>query len=174
LDFNADDDAFYAMLYREDALGVVIKGAIFVENQLIRFIEENVVDAKYADSAARSFQGRSDLAVALGLAQRFRAPLKVLGEIRNGFAHKLDASIEAEPVNRFLNSFTPEDRERFLGSYRNTMNRQAWEGVLTFAQSEPIQQFRVLVIALRAALIIARKQSAIQRGDLSPDDAAPR
>jgi hypothetical protein len=60
------------------------------------------------------YEQRVRLLCALGLDNRWFAPLKVLGDIRNAFGHRLNTRLSDELVNSMYKAFSDADRDGFM------------------------------------------------------------
>jgi hypothetical protein len=164
-DLNADQAQFLAELIKDDALGVVIRSAIYIEFQLNKLIEESVESAEPIKRMNLMFFQQIDLAVALGLDERFVPPLRSLATIRNHFAHRPDAALGSNEVNGIYKTLSPVDKEAVQAAYRNTRKRlpssptfQDWRDL------DALDKFRLIAMSLRAALVVGRRQVASVQG----------
>jgi len=107
-DEERDEEGFYAALFREDALGAVIRAQIYVEHELIEYVKSRVSSPEAFQRADFQFNRLIRLCVALGLPDRFVRPLNALAKIRNEFAHRLGTKLDDKRVNEFVGSFSPE------------------------------------------------------------------
>jgi hypothetical protein len=158
-DYTPDSEAaFYqAMSNEADALGTVIRGFIYLENQIIRFIEESVRQRDGLEGFQLGYAGRIHLAIALGLHPRFKAPLKVLGKIRNKFAHELTAELSAADADSLFGALNEVDRQIVQEVFRRlSANPQFHQRPPDFQKLDPLDRFRLILVSLRAAIISAR------------------
>jgi hypothetical protein len=85
---------------------IAIIGATFLDTQLehmlINFLLDDEVEANkllQPDRPLGTFSSRTTMAYCLGLIGRvIRDDLRLVGKIRNRFAHRLDADFESEPI----------------------------------------------------------------------------
>ena len=155
-----DAKAFNEAIVNEDALGAVIKAAIFIENQLIALLEENLPQPAALKDLQLDYFGRVGLAVAAGLDERFSRPLRALGTIRNKFAHRLDAQLSDQVVDHFYDTFSPEDKQVIQQSYGNTRRKMPSAHEARLKSKPAKDRFAIYVATLRAALLVARQQGA--------------
>jgi hypothetical protein len=101
-------DAFNKALLGEDDLGMVVRAQIHIENQLIEFIRATLSPASALDALDLDYAGRVKLALALGLPPTFKPALTFVGNLRNKFAHRLDAEISAQEALNFENALGSE------------------------------------------------------------------
>lgn len=153
-----DESALYAAMAKDDALEVTIKGAIFIEHQLIGFVEERVVSTKALNRMNLSFEDRVNLAVALGLRETLQPPLKAMASIRNKFAHRLDASVSKSDMDAFRNTFTPEDKAKLELVYQRTRKKTNSKKPAKFSSLTELEQFTHYVVSLRGILVVERIQ----------------
>ena len=97
------DEAFFSALAGEDDLGVVIRAQIHIESGLNEYISEKISDLKTLRQLR--FNQRIELACDLGLNSELKSPLKKLGEMRNNFAHKIDANLSENDVDALNATF---------------------------------------------------------------------
>ncbi len=88
-------------LANEDDLGIIIRAQILVEIDLKAFIEAKVPapnELKFDRSGAdRILQ----LALAVGLENEFKGPLRALNRLRNDFAHERGKALTSENAEEF-------------------------------------------------------------------------
>lgn len=92
-----------------DERAVAIVGAAFLdsllENILINFLVDDEKETKKLigfDGPMGTFSNRVAATYCLGfIAKAVRDDLRTVGKIRNRFAHKLDASFDAEPIRQW-------------------------------------------------------------------------
>ncbi len=106
-------------LAHDDVLNTVIKSAIFIEAELNAFFDAKLPNPRALDKLHLDFSQKCGLAAALGLSKWLLSPLSSLGNVRNKFAHRLDAELGKSEVDSFFNTFDPTDkREINESSYR--------------------------------------------------------
>src|ERR1700704_5206504 len=119
------DEKFHAALQGEDELGVVVRAHIHIESRLMNLMELWFVAPEYLSKLALEYEQRVMLAVACRLNPAFASPLKVLGRIRNRFAHKLDSSLDTQQVRNLYEAFSPKNKEVIQQAFRNTEDEVA-------------------------------------------------
>ena len=119
------DEAFCLTLSGEDDLGVVIRAQIHVESSLNDFIIKKISDLKTLRQLR--FNQRIDLACELGLNSELKYPLKMLGDLRNDFAHKLDTTLSNEKVDSFHKAFDEKTKGFFQTAYEATQSEMLKE-----------------------------------------------
>ena len=158
----ADQDRFYADMNGNDALTVVVRAAIYIESHIIHLIEANL-DAVSVNKMDLTYLQRVYLAAAIGMHPRLVKPLKALGEIRNKFAHRLDASLSENEAENFYSAFDATDKQIIQAVYQRTRKASAKKRPSQFKSLPALERFTLCITALRAALISARAQSALTR-----------
>lgn len=160
-EFSEDlDRDFYGVIVREDALGVIVRGLIHVEHELIGLIESNMHDPAALDKVGLDYHGRIHLAVALGMTPRLIPPLTALGSLRNNLAHRLAAEVGQSEANNLYQAFASDDKEIIQRTHERI--RKGAKGRLhpkKFSSMEPLDRIRIIIISLRAAVRAGRIQS---------------
>lgn len=113
------DSQFISDLLREDDVGLVLRGHLHVEHQLIELISALLPFAKRCDWAKVSYRAKVQVAYGCGLPMDLKDLLDRLGTIRNEFAHSLTASITKQAVLDLYNSLSPRIRDVLKGSYQS-------------------------------------------------------
>ena len=142
-------------LQSEDELGAVIRAHLYIESYLIQLIEKLIPDQEHLDNMRLNYSQRIDLALALGLIPRFGPPLRILGKIRNDFAHRLDAKLSKKHVTDLYGALDQEDREIILQSFKEAKKKLPEAYPQTFKSLETKDKFIFIVITLRAILLAA-------------------
>ena len=91
-------DEFAEDLGAEDDLGAVIRAHIRIENLLYELLERMSPNPVALKSLNLNYDREVRLAVLLGMDSSLAPPLKLLGKLRNKFAHRIDAAITSEFV----------------------------------------------------------------------------
>ncbi len=153
------DQAFLKVLLGEDELGVIIRAHIHVEASLNVFIETLIPFPERLPNLR--YQQRIELACGLGLKKEHAPTLKMLGQIRNAFAHKLNTTLTAESVAKLRNTLSTTGQEVAELAYQKTKGQFLVEGLLDL---EPKDQFILIAVSLKAMLIVAihNAQSRVQ------------
>ncbi len=157
---SADQDRFYADMSGEDALTVVVRAAIYIESHILRLIEANL-DPVHINKMDLTYLQRVYLAAAIGMEPRLVKPLKALGEIRNKFAHRLDASLSENEAANFYSAFDSVDKQVIQSVYHRTRKVTAKKRPALLKSLPPLERFTLCAAALRSALISARAQSSL-------------
>lgn len=152
---NETEDKLIAALQGEDELGVVIRAHIHIESHLVELVELFFQYPEYLRKMELEFHQKVDLALACGLKTQFAPPLKALGNLRNDFAHKLSSSLGKQEVNNLYQSFFGADKEIIQAAYLRTEKQASQPTKKKFKDLEPRDQFILMVVTLRAALLAA-------------------
>ena len=93
--------AFIAHIYKEEILGVLIRGHLYIEEKLTALIERNLRRPKKLKLEKKSFSLKIELAVALASeAEVLQEALVVLNRLRNRLSHNLRAKITRDDCVR--------------------------------------------------------------------------
>lgn len=110
---------FIADLLREDDVGLVLRGHLHVEHQLIELISTLLPFAERCDWSKVSYRAKVQVAFGCGLPADLKELLERLGAIRNNFAHSLAASISKQEVLDLYNSLSSRIRDVLRSSYQS-------------------------------------------------------
>lgn len=163
---DLDDETIADHLSAEDELGVVIRAAVYVEHQLDALIEALTVNAAAVKRLQLDYSRKGDLAIAVGLTPRLRAPLSALGNIRNDFAHELTTSLTLDRVKSFYSSFDGIDKQIINDTYARVRMHRGDRWPKTLSKANALDQFQVLAISLRQAVKAARIEVLKSQGAL--------
>lgn len=155
---EVDQKDFFAAMAHDDPLTVVIRATIFLENQLIGFIEDNVASPAQLKKLRLDYDGRIYLAAVLGLRPSLVTPLSALGNIRNKFAHRLNAKFTEADADNFYKNFSSEDKlfiEKVYQQTRKKLNSDKPEKIKSLS---PLDRLALYAVTLRGALVVARTQ----------------
>lgn len=90
---NKYDKILFSELVQEDNIGLVLRGHLHVEHQLIKFISKQLQYPDRVDWGKIDYSGKAELALACGLDVDIRPGLEHLETLRNNFACSFDAQI---------------------------------------------------------------------------------
>jgi hypothetical protein len=142
-------------LTAEDELGAVIRGHLYIEHELNEFIKARLpLEAFEALTAMRiEYDKKITLAVSLGLPSEFKNALRKLGEIRNAFAHNLDATLAEDNVGSLFRVFAAEMKSITHQSYAQAYKKMpATQQPKDISNLEPRDKFSLYVVQLWSAL----------------------
>ena len=111
------DSQFLLDLQREDDLGLVIRGHLHIEHQLIEIAIASLPFASRVDWNEVSFRTKLDIASACGLPEDRKRLILQLNTLRNEFAHQLSASIRKDEVMGIYNSLSSQFRETIKATH---------------------------------------------------------
>ncbi len=147
-------DDFVKDLFREDDLGVVIRAHIHMEALLAEYLEILIPFPKALRRINLDFDGRLNLAIAMGLDEEFGKPFRSLGSLRNRFAHNLSAVLDAGTAKNLYSALRALEKDAVQQSFtRLKKENAALEEVEKFSDLPALDQFRLIVVALRAVLL---------------------
>lgn len=176
-EIQAEIGALSADLTREDELGAVVRAHIRIESLLIQVVESLVLRPPILRKLNFDYDEYVTLALALGVDERFGPPLRVLGKIRNDFAHKLDTTLSKQSARNLYNALSAEDKQRVQGCFERikSINEQTRD-IKRFSDLEPTDQFKILAITLWAAVrsTAMRQEAARQHSRSESHNAITR
>ena len=147
---------FASDLAGADEIGVVIRVHIRIENALRGIVNRLLPHPDLLKKLELDYYGYVNLSLALGLSERLGRPLRVLGKLRNKFAHEIDYHLTKSDVNNFYSSLSAADKkmvhyifERISGHDEETMHIQK------FADLEPMDRFQLVAVGLWALTQVA-------------------
>jgi len=141
-------------MHDEDLIAAV-RGHLYIEIQLNRLIERLVPYPEEIENSKLGWQQRVQLALGLGLKSQYGPPLKKLGNIRNKFAHRPDASIEDKDIAKLYQCLHREDQEVVLESFRHTQCQVDDPVDGEFKDLSAKDRFTLIIVALNAMLQVA-------------------
>ena len=151
------EEKLHAALQGEDELGVVVRAHIHIEFHLMKLVELFFQSPEYLSKTALEYDQKVILAMACGLNPQFASPLRVLGKIRNRFAHNIDSSLDAQQVRNMYEAFSPLNKEIIQKAFRDTEDKVLEPLQKRFEELDPKNQFILLVVALDGMLMVAIK-----------------
>lgn len=113
------DANFYKDLTSEDDVGLILKGHLHIEHQLIELISLTLPFPNRCNLARLSYSAKVELALACGLKEDMRAPLKQIGSLRNDFAHVLGRNIEKKIILDLYNGLSERLKDGLKESHRS-------------------------------------------------------
>ncbi len=154
------DEQFSDDLQREDDVGLVLRGHLHIEHQLVDMLSEFLPFADRADWGMVSYRAKVELAYAAGLPEDLKKLLEKIGTLRNTFAHTLSSSITKQVALNLYNSLSEFYRQGLKESYK-----AMGIGELTSPSSlEPRDLVTLVFInarqAIKAAVFVLREAKA--------------
>lgn len=156
-----DDADFFAAVAESDHMGVVVRGAIYIEHELIALVEENLKSPQALKGINLGYRGSVALAIAVGLDQRFQEPLLALGKQRNKFAHDPGVTISDTEANTLFNALNNADRA--VVSKTLSSLAAAYPDKFAGEKLDPMDRVRLVIVALRQAARAARMFAQLER-----------
>ena len=157
----ASDDTFFQALLGEDPLGAVVRAHIHVEARVNLVLAALTPHPRHLPNLR--YEQRARMAVALGLHEEILQPLKVLGDIRNEFAHSLDVTLTDAMVERLWQSFSKNDQETILEAFSITHDQLGQHGMPEYAKSDARHRFVTMAVAIDKYLIVAENEARNSR-----------
>ncbi|RWE07664.1 MAG: hypothetical protein EOS23_26445 [Mesorhizobium sp.] len=149
------DAAYFAAMAADDAFGVVIKAGAYIDHELIKLVEATVLAPKALKQVPLDYAGRCALAVALGLDDRFQAPLSALGKIRNRLAHRPESLLSDEDAKNLYKALAGLERTMVHENFAKTLAKRG-QKERRFNDEPALDRFVMIAIVLRSALVVAR------------------
>ncbi len=112
------ESQFIADLQREDDVGLVKRGLLHVEHQLIELATTRLPFASRVDWNEISFRAKLEIAYACGLPEDRKKLISSLNSLRNKFAHRLDATISKAEFVKIYNNLPSNIRETIKGTHQ--------------------------------------------------------
>lgn len=103
----------------EDNVGLVLRGLLHVEHQLIKFISCELPHPERVDWSKIDYTGKVELALSCGLNVDIRPPLEYLESLRNNFACSFEGKIDPQWVLVTYNSLPGKLKETVEGAYKS-------------------------------------------------------
>jgi hypothetical protein len=99
------------------------------------------------------------LATSLGLKQEYFESLKLIGDIRNSFSHKLDATLTDAKINELSSKLCDEGRELTLTAYQMTNRQLEMTDALSFDKLPVRDRFTLIAVTLKAYVVAAAHEA---------------
>ena len=152
------DNQFYEDLIREDDLGLVLRGQLHIEHQLIELCSLFMPCADRCDWGSISYKAKVELAYGVGLSEELKDLFLKIGALRNGFAHNLDAAVDAKAILNLYNGLPTVIAGAIKECYR-----QQYKSELTAPSRMPARDLLVLILlcarqSAKAAIHLARER----------------
>lgn len=156
-------DRLVASLRHDEELVAVIRGHLYLESQLNRLIDTLLPFPDQISDSRLGWPQRVDLALALGLEDRYGPPLRKMGKIRNLFAHDPSCGLDDSDVRALYDSLAKEDKDVVLLSFSITKDKMPDVGAKSFALLSIRDRFTLIVVALHALLGTAVAEATIRK-----------
>jgi len=97
-----DQHAMERLVFDDEEISPILKGHIFIEKVLETLISKNLKDPNAFFKSTRSFDLKTDLALAMGLInKKYYSAFKAINKVRNNYAHKHDYKVSLEDLSGF-------------------------------------------------------------------------
>lgn len=97
-----DQHAMERLVFDEEEISPILKGHIFIEKVLETLISNNLSAPDAFFKRTRSFDLKTDLALAMGLIdQKYYSAFKAINKVRNNYAHKHDYKVSIGDLSGF-------------------------------------------------------------------------
>ena len=145
-------DAFVADLFREDEIGSVIRAHIRLELLLNELVDHLVPKPEHLKKLNLDYDGTITLALAMGMNSEFGPPLRVMGKLRNAFAHRLNMALDTNEVSNLYKSMNQLLKEQVQASFvRIRKANESIQQFRKFAEVPPGDQFKLIAVTLWAS-----------------------
>lgn len=112
---------FLENIERDDPLQIVVRGHLFLENELINLLELTFPQADCLDPSDLRFPVKVKLIGALGLLSKESLSVYLkFNSLRNKFAHKLDMKITVNEVENLINSLSERQSSVLWGKNKES------------------------------------------------------
>jgi hypothetical protein len=161
----ADVQAFSKALTSEDDLGSVVRAHIRIENHLIKLIEQRISAPQQLSRLQLEYDQYVTMALVLGLSPDWVSPLRAMGRLRNGFAHKLDAALDLNAVNGLYESLPSDGKRQVHDSYANIRRENPTVPLPErFGEAGPKDKFQIIAMVLWTRLTAWLIQARAEHG----------
>lgn len=150
------DSDFFNLMAVAPPFEMVIKSAIVIESEIEELFNRAFLDVKRIHKMELRYEQKIELALALGVHERFGPPLRNLAKVRNVFAHQADASFSLTYANDFYFALDKIDRRVVQENYRLMEGKRG----VVFDDLPPEEKFVLVVVTLRAAIKVAQLQTS--------------
>jgi hypothetical protein len=97
-----DQHAIERLVFDDEEISPILKGHIFIEKILEALISKNLSVPEAFFKRTRSFELKTDLALAMGLIdQKHYSAFKAINKIRNNYAHEHDYKVSIQDLSGF-------------------------------------------------------------------------
>lgn len=117
---NKKEKLLFDRFSNEDNVGLVLRGLLHVEHQLIKFISSQLRYPERVDWSKIDYTGKVELALSCGLSVDIRPPLEYLESLRNNFACSFEGKIEPQWVLLTYNSLPGNIKTSVETAYKSS------------------------------------------------------
>lgn len=116
---------FLDNIEKKDPLQIVVRGHLFLENELIHLLESTFPQMNCLDPSDLRFPMKVKLVGALGLLHKESISIYLmLNSLRNKFAHRLDMKITSEEIEKLINSLSKQQLYTFEKINKDNKNEE--------------------------------------------------
>jgi len=152
--------AFLEHLQAYDMLGVVVVGALYIEEELQKLCKLHLFDPPALDLAELTFEQWVHLSISFGLTPKLKSPLKAFATVRNKYAHRLGFELTDKTVKDLIRAFDGEHRAYMHTSISKTNAKLGLDKGKKLQEFDLKTQMMMVVTTLRGALVTANRQAA--------------
>ena len=145
-------------LFSEDELGAVIRSHIRIEYVLNTYVDKSAPNPKHINKLRLDFDQTVTLAITLGLDEEYATPLRVLGKLRNDFAHKPDMHLSKSSVNNLYSQLNSVGKDSIQKLFNTLKERGSLASHSKFSEMPPTEQLKMIVVTIWAQINAALKQ----------------
>jgi len=168
-DYKIDKD-FHRILQGEDDLGVVIRVHIAIEQLLNELLALIIRDFNlFEDQTKIEYFDKVCLVEVLGLKPENGTVLKVLGKIRNSFAHKPGMKLDRSNVSNLYEAFSSGGKTILQKTFDIVRKKKPNTKVVKSVKKlPPKDQFIVMAVSIQSMLraAIKIKKNSLKGGEL--------
>lgn len=132
---------------------LTIKFSLRIESMLESFLKEKAPKPEFLNKVARNYESKVSLALLLGLPAQHENSLRVVGKIRNRFAHDADATLEQDLMDALYSSFSSGEKD-FIIFFFDKIRKidPSLMGKKAFRDVSAIDQFKFMIMILWISL----------------------
>ena len=158
-------DAFVADLFGEDEIGSVIRSHIRLELLLNELVEHLVPNPEHLKKLNLDYDETITLGLMMGMNSEFGPPLRVMGKLRNAFAHNLNTNLDANVVTSLSKSMNQKLKDQVQASFlRIRESNESIQQFRRFAEVPSRDRFKLIAVSLWASFkveVIRLKESGV-------------
>jgi hypothetical protein len=149
----AEERQYFETMSGQDAFTVIIRGTAYLDYELIKLLQVAVAEPTYLKDLGLDYSKRCALAFALGFDSSLKGAFAKVGNLRNGLAHKPTRELTAGDAKDLFNALPTDSKNQIPGLLKD---RVISPKVTSFQQLDPMDQYVLMLVMLRSAIIAAR------------------
>jgi hypothetical protein len=162
---HSESETFSADLAREDDLGSVIRAQIHIESALNSIVGQLTPNPDHLKRLDLDYDQTVSLALVLGLDSSWGPALRAVGNLRNRFAHQLNASLDASTVNNLYEALPPIGKNCVHATFTGLKSTAHLRPpVDRFAEMDAKGRFQLIAVAVWGWLRAWLKMRLVQNG----------